>query len=59
MEVGVAGIQVGNVGIAQVVPADVVDRAARQLAELTVERGLDQVLDGLITRNAVVDDEEA
>ena len=58
MEIGVAGIEPGDVRVAQVVPADIVDRAARRLAELgLVERRLDQVLGRGVARHAVIDDE--
>ncbi len=50
----------GNVRVAQIVPANIVDGATRRLAELVlIEFRLDQVFDRGVARHAVIDDEEA
>src|SRR5882757_6021822 len=60
MKIGIGRIEMGDMRVAQVVPADIVDGAARRLAELgLIERRLDQVFDRRVARHAVIDDEEA
>ena len=60
MEVGIGRIEIGDVRVAEVVPSDIVDGAARRLAELgLIERRLDQVFDRRVARHAMIDDEEA
>ena len=60
VEVGIGRIEILDVRVADVVPADIVDRAARPLAELVlVEDGLDQVLDRRVAGHAVIDHQEA
>src|SRR5260221_11327900 len=60
MKIGIGRIEMGNMRVAQVVPADIVDGAARRLAELgLIERRLDQVFDRRVARHPVIDDEEA
>src|SRR5260370_38208470 len=60
MKVGIGRIETGDVRVAQVVPADIVDGAAWRLAELgLIERCLDQMFDRRVARHAMIDDEEA
>ena len=60
MEVGIGRVEMGNVRVTQVVPADIVDGAARRLAEPgLIEFRLDQMFDRGVARHTVIDDEEA